>query len=77
MENKITLELTTDEAVVLFELLSRINQKSNTDLFEDQAEQRILWNLESDLESSLADPFRADYENVVRKARKAVRDSEK
>ncbi len=71
----IHLELTKSEAIVLFELLSRINNVKQTDLFEDQSEERILWDLECLLEKQLAEPFRKDYFEILQKAREEVKDS--
>lgn len=42
--------------------------------FEDQAEQRVVWNIEATLEKSLVAPFRADYLEIVAAARARVRD---
>lgn len=38
------IEISKDEALVLYEFLYRSNQ-NDTIVFEDQAEQRVLWNL--------------------------------
>jgi len=60
---------------VLFEFLSRF---SNDDKLEirHQAEERVLWDMCCDLEKALAEPFRADYADLLQKARDAVRDKE-
>ncbi len=73
MGDKVRLELTPDEALVLFELLSRY---SDTDTFtiEDQAEQRALWDLCCLLERELAEPFRPDYIQLLQEARDRLRD---
>ncbi len=72
LEN-IELPLTPDEALVLFAWLGRFNNSDHE--FEDQAEQRVLWNLEAMLESELVEPFRSDYLELVAAARGRVRDS--
>ncbi len=69
----IELPLTQDEALVLFEWLGNFNKREYE--FEDQAEQRVLWNLEAMLESELVEPFRPDYRALVAAARERVRDS--
>jgi hypothetical protein len=75
MENKnINIELTKEEAIVLFEFLGRFNENDNLDRFEDQAEQKVLWDIECVLEKELSEPFRADYKVIVSKAREKVRD---
>lgn len=71
----ITIALTTDEALVLFEWLSRFNQRDDVE-FADQAEQRVLWDIEATLETKLAEPFRGDYDELIAAARARVRDVE-
>jgi hypothetical protein len=72
--DKVNIELTKEEAIVLFEFLSRFNENDNLSRFEDQSEQRVLWNVECILEKQLSEPFRADYQKIVKKAREVVRD---
>ena len=74
-QDTITIELTKDEALVLFEFLANLDDKNAT-TFEDQAEQRVLWNIHCDLESILAEPFRPDYLEILKVARDKVRDKE-
>ncbi len=69
----VQIDLSKDEALVLFELLQRYS-KNNALVVEDQSEQRVLWNLECELEKILLDPFRDDYAQRVADARNAVRD---
>ena len=71
---KVNIELTKEEAIVFFEFLGRFNEKDDLSIFEYQSEQRILWHLECILEKKLSEPFQADYEKIVKKAREAVRD---
>lgn len=72
----IVLELTRNEAIVLFEFLGRFNHKDHKELFEDQAEQRVLWDIEAILEKHLSESFRQDYSMIIAHAREAVRDKE-
>jgi hypothetical protein len=74
MTDTVRLELTKQEAIVLFELLSRY---SNTDVLniEDQAEQRALWNVCCLLESVLAEPFHPSYGEILSDVRDALRDA--
>ncbi len=37
--NEITIKLTKDEALALFEFLSRFNENGNKEIFHDQAEE--------------------------------------
>ena len=53
MNDKINIILAKDEAIVLFDFLARFNQNDNKEVFEDQAEQKILWDIESILEKQL------------------------
>lgn len=72
----IRIELTSDEALVLADFLSRFNKAKHPGLFEDQAEQRVLWDLEASLEELLEEPFSANYEELLQAARARVRDVE-
>lgn len=72
---KVMLELSDDEALVLFDWLRRFNH-SETKSFEDQAEQRVLWDIESMLEAALVEPLDANYDILLAAARARVRDSE-
>lgn len=72
-EKKVQFELSRDEALVLFEWLARFN-KATDQRFADQAEQRVLWDLEAMLESELAEPFASNYDELLAAARSRVRD---
>lgn len=74
-QRKVSLELSREQALVFFEWLSKFNA-SEGKRFEDQAEERVLWDIEAMLESTLVEPFDACYEELLAKARAAVRDSE-
>jgi hypothetical protein len=41
-DSKVTIELTNDEALVLFDWIARFNKSENDSTFPDQAEQRVL-----------------------------------
>jgi hypothetical protein len=71
----VTIELTNAEALVLFDFLARFNE-SDDFRFEDGAERRVLWDIESTLEKSLVEPLRSDYNLLVKSAREAIRDDE-
>ena len=74
--DEITIKLDKDEALVLFDFLSRINDKELKEIFEDQAEQKALWILEGQLEKQLVEPFKPEYKDIVREARNKIRDEE-
>ena len=75
-KQKINLTITNDEALVLFEFLARFNNSEHADIFEDQAEQKALWILEGQLEKQLIEPFRPDYNDIIKEARNKIRDYE-
>ncbi len=70
----VRLELTADEALVLFEFLTRYGESSSLNIV-DQAEQRALWNLQCLFEKQLVEPFRPDYVELVEAARNRLRDT--
>ena len=74
-ENSVDIKLTNDEALVLFDWLSRCDD-SNLHTFEDQAEQRVLWDIEATLEKSLVELFADNYKDLLEAARQRVRDAE-
>jgi hypothetical protein len=71
--SEIALRLTHSEALVLFEFLSRFSENKRLEIL-DLAEERVLWDLEAQLEKTLVEPFQGDYIEVLRKARIEVRD---
>ena len=69
-EGKVTLELSQDEALVLFEWLSRTSDEERH--CEEQSEQTVLWTLENLLESVLVEPLMPDYRSLLAAARARV-----
>jgi hypothetical protein len=68
------IHLSPNEALVLFELLSRWCEQSsaatpNAECFESTAEGAVLHRLLADLEKQLVSPFRADYVALLKEAR--------
>ena len=76
MEDKVTIELTKDEALVLFDFLGRFNKADHENVFEDQAEQRVMWNIEAALEKTLVKPFKSNYSEIIKHSRDKIRDKE-
>lgn len=72
--DEILIKLDKDEALVLFEFLSRLNNKEIKEIFEDQAEQKTLWILEGQLEKQLVEPFKPEYKDIIKEARNKIRD---
>jgi hypothetical protein len=66
------LVLGPDEALVLFEWLSRCEESGSYE-FIDGAEGHVLSRILGRLESMLAEPFRADYSDLVEAARNRIR----
>jgi len=74
--NEITIKLTKDEALVLFEFLSRFNEDDNKEIFQDQAEEKTLWIIEGQLDKILVEPFMPNYQDIIQEARSRIRDVE-
>ena len=75
-EKEILIKLSRDEALVLFEFISRFNQLDQDEIFQDQAEQKLMWLIETQLEKILVEPFQPDYKEIIQEARNKVRDNE-
>lgn len=75
-KDNIQLNLSNDEALVLLHWLFRFNEIEHPDLFEDQAEQRVLYDLEAVLEDVVDDIVDTDYNDYLVKARKKIRDED-
>tara|TARA_B110000495_G_C22847512_1_gene494156 strand:- start:66 stop:560 length:495 start_codon:yes stop_codon:yes gene_type:complete len=71
----VQITLTHDEALVLFDLLTRYSQ---TDVLgtRDQSEQRALWNLQCVLEKILPEVLDPDYRALLATAQGQLRDSD-
>jgi hypothetical protein len=65
------LELTDDQALVLFEWLSRIDE-SEAMSYEHDAERQVLWAVHGQLEKALAQPFRQEYKSLLDGARSRI-----
>jgi hypothetical protein len=67
----IEIRLNQTEALVLFEWLAK-RDESASQTSTDQAEQQVLWKLEGQLESALADVLSADYSQRVTEAKQTI-----
>ncbi len=74
-QDGVEVRLTQDEALVLFEFLSRYGDTGELQV-EDQAERRALWNLCCLLEKELLEPFKPDYVELLESARSRLRDED-
>lgn len=72
--SKIQISLTADEALILFEFLSRF-EESNELAIVDQAEKWALSNLLGPLQKQLVSPFQEDYVEKLRQARNRLREN--
>ncbi len=63
--------MTHDQALVLFESLSREDGKSGLPT-EHQAEEKVLWEIEAQLERVLVEPLKPDYAALVSAARERL-----
>lgn len=73
-KDKVLLELTKEEAIVLLDWLSRFNEEEKLELFKDQAEERVLWDVEASIEKVISETFDSNYAEILSKAREKVRD---
>jgi hypothetical protein len=69
MSTPVTIELTGDEALVLFEWLAKLEE---TNPVEGEAEKRVLWSIEAALERALVEPFDANYAELLEQARRRI-----
>jgi hypothetical protein len=73
LRDEVSITLHHAEALVLFDWLVRFNDDRKAD-FEDQAEERVLFDLEAKLENVLTCPVSNEYKTALLKARELVRD---
>lgn len=66
------LELTEQQALVLYDWLTRFDEKDAYPV-DDRAEEYVLWSLHGQLEKALSQPFRADYRQLVDEARSHIK----
>lgn len=69
---EVTVALTSDEALVLFELLHRWEDSGDVDDVLIPGEHTALWALSSRLESALSEPFQGNYCELVDDARQRL-----
>jgi hypothetical protein len=70
----VTVTLTSDEALVLFELLHRLEVTGEIGTVLMPGEQAALWALSCSLDRVLADPFEGNYGELVDHARQRLAD---
>lgn len=76
-ENKsVIIKFSEAEALVLLEWLHKFNQEERPTLIQDQSEERILFDLEAELETVISNVFDINYQEALLKARQKIRDVE-
>ena len=66
--SKVDIELSKEEALILFEVLSRYSESEELTVCDD-AERQSLWNLCSALEKELSEPFSKDWKSALHSAK--------
>lgn len=69
----VLLSLTRDQALVLFEWLTREDEAERIPTAHP-SEQRVLWDLQAMLEGALAEPFASNYDEILAAARARLTD---
>lgn len=68
-ERPVQLQLSRDEALVLFEWVHRVEEARRfRQVVHESAEVVALWRLSGALEKALAEPFDPDYRDLLRSA---------
>ena len=71
MAGEVTVSLTKDQALVLFEFLARIDPDA-TSCDVQEAELLVLWRIEGQLEKTPVEPLVPNYSELLEQARKRV-----
>jgi len=71
-KSKISLELSEEEALVLFEWLCQLEKKQDPESSTFTAEEIVLLRIQAQLETSLVAPFQEDYKELLRVAEQVV-----
>jgi hypothetical protein len=71
MADTVRIELSQDQALVLFEFLARFDAAQGT-MPLDSAAQKVLWVVEAALEKILVAPLAKDYDRLLQEARERV-----
>jgi hypothetical protein len=71
LKDRVMVELTKAEALVLSDWLSRFNKEVDEQALHP-AEKRVLWDLECSFEQALVEPFGADYLEALNRAKADV-----
>ena len=75
-DTDVTISLTSDEALILFDVLHRWEDEDRVSAPSHQAERVALWNLSALLEREPREPFDPRYADLVTDARARLAPSE-
>ena len=67
----IRITLSKSQAIVLFEWLTNCDESDSFE-FDHEAEQRVVWKMQAQLETTLTEPFLVDYLSILQQARDEV-----
>jgi hypothetical protein len=70
--DRVTIHLSRDEALVLFEWLHRSEDEDRLSPLAHHGEQVALWNLSALLERELVEPFMQEYTKLLKEARERL-----
>ena len=73
MSTPVNVDLSGDEALVLFEWISKLDVPA---IVQGEAERHVLWSIEAKLERALVEPFAANYSVLVEHARARIVEAE-
>ena len=68
---KVSLTLTKEEALLLFEMLSDSKDEHAIPI-RNSAQRRAVWRITSSFEKALAEPFRKDYLEILEEAKQRM-----
>ena len=64
-ETKVTIELTNTEGIILSDLIAKLTKEDNHTEIIDEAEEKLLWDLECILEKQTRIIFNKNYETEI------------
>lgn len=70
-DDEVSLRLSKAQALVLLEWLANLDSLQ-TPPFSHPSEEKVLWKIEGQLESILAEPFAPNYKDLLSQARRTV-----
>lgn len=71
VNDEIALKLTRQEAIVFFEWLA-VFDTLGAKAVRHRSEEKVFWKLHGQLESTLSEPFAANYSEILAEARRLV-----